>query len=583
MAGTACSSKKVVIPISNVSPVASYCPHIPSLTFPSSVTISGNAKYQFRTNGNGDVDGTPANIRFAEIEVRNGVGALVQCAQTDQNGNFSFELPVDSGDFTVKVNSRANNANAKAYVMNDPTSNQYYSITATVSSASSSSVSLLAPATGSVIAGAFNILDKIVDANIFLREYASASACASFSDCETFTVAPLSYVYWTKGFNPNTYLGGGATNGVSFYLKGTNEMYILGGIEGDVDFSDSDHFDNSIILHEYGHFIENYYSVSDSPGGRHAPNEVLDPRLAWSEGFANFFQAAVTGDPLYRDTEGNISCNLGANPGCTGAFHNEDLEVVDEYDNPVNLAVRQGNFHEFAVTRVLWDAIDPHPVSARGGAGDPGNDLGTDSVLSPFAEFWTIFTGTTNGFRSSAARFRNVGLFHRMQRALTGGQDWATIRTNEDQAQNQVDYAAEVQLDNSCGSITIQANGGTDGSFEESHQFYDNDFFAYYHSSGTLSVRFTYGLDTGQPNFPADLDLIVWKNGYTYGDLNDVLASSRLSRATDSGDEEISVTAPAGWYMINVMALPYSTSAGGSRMAYTLFINGTKACATANP
>ncbi|MCM2280510.1 MAG: hypothetical protein NDI61_01540 [Bdellovibrionaceae bacterium] len=559
-------TKKVVVPVTSAAPIASYC--TTPQTFTSPVTITGSAKYEFRENGNGAVSGTPGNIRFAEVVVTDSAGTIVQCTETDSSGNFSFDLSANSGTYTVKVNSRANNSNLKAYVMNNPTDNTYYSVATTVSSASSGSISLTASATGAVIAGAFNILDKLADANVFLRTQASAGACTTFTDCNAFTVAPIVYVYWTKGFNPNVYLGGSATSGVSFFLKGTNELYILGGIEGDVDSSDCDHFDNSIILHEYGHFIEGNYSGTDSPGGRHAPNETLDPRLSWSEGFANFFQAAVTGVPLYRDTEGNVSCGSG----CTQPFHDENLEAYENYDNPALIALGQGNFHEFSVTRALWDALDPHPVSGAGGGASPD-----EAVTSPFAEIWTVFTGTSYGFASSGARFRNIGLFFKTQSALGGSQDWSSIRTLEMQRGTQQDFATPL-VQNTCGATTISPFNSTNTTFAESHLFYDNDFYAHYHASGTLNVRVAYASDAT----PINVDLIVWKNGYRYGTLTDALASSQQSRTTDGGDEEISISATAGWYMINVMAFPNSVATPGSA-TYTLYINGSQYCASLNP
>ena len=40
------------------------------------------------------------------------------------------------------------------------------------------------------------------------------------------------------GFNPNYYFG--ATGGLSFYLPGYSRLFILGGINGDVNSSDTD-------------------------------------------------------------------------------------------------------------------------------------------------------------------------------------------------------------------------------------------------------------------------------------------------------------------------------------------------------
>src|SRR5690606_13846811 len=108
---------------------------------------------------------------------------------------------------------------------------------------------------------------------------------------------------------------------------------------------DTDHFDDSIILHEYGHFLEDVYSKTNSPGGVHTGETILDPRLAWGEGWANYFQAAVTGNPVYRDT-------FGTSLGFSGVYFNENLEsgTSDTPNNP-----GEGNFREFAITRALWD------------------------------------------------------------------------------------------------------------------------------------------------------------------------------------------------------------------------------------
>jgi hypothetical protein len=561
--GLGCSKKKAAAQAPAAPPPESYCPYLPSQTFASAVTITGSAGYEYRANGNGAV-AAPAAIRYAEVMVKDASGTIVQCAETDASGNFSFQLPSGSGSYTVQVNSRANNDNVKAYVMDTPSTNLYYSVSTTVGSSADSSITLTAPATESLEGGAFNILDKIVAANVYLRANTDATDCGSYTDCISFTVAPVVYVYWKKGFNPATYLDPSwANSGASFYLKGTNELYILGGIANDVDSSDCDHFDDTIILHEYGHFIENYYAVSDSPGGSHAPDDVLDPRLAWSEAFANFFQAAVTGTPVYRDTEGNVSC--GSN-SCTGVFHNEPLETATNYD--ANVAAGEGNFHEFSITRFLWDIIDPHPVSGQG-----GTDGGSDTITAPFAEIWTVFAGASAGFKSTVNPFRSVSLFHTLQQNLGGTYNLSSLRTLENQTGTRADWATPVTA-GTCADISIQAKQQTDGSFSQSDLFHDNDFYAYYHSGGTLTVRVVY--TKGVTN-QSDVDLIVWKDGFTYGDTADALATSL--NASDGGDEEISVSAPAGWYMINVMVNPVATtSGGGTANLYKLYINGQQNC-----
>jgi hypothetical protein len=46
------------------------------------------------------------------------------------------------------------------------------------------------------------------------------------------------------------------------------------------------------------------FSRDDSIGGPHNIGDPLDPRVAWSEGWANFFSSAVRGTSIYLDSKG---------------------------------------------------------------------------------------------------------------------------------------------------------------------------------------------------------------------------------------------------------------------------------------
>ena len=98
--------------------------------------------------------------------------------------------------------------------------------------------------------GAFNILDKILDASAFLRAQ-TANCSATFTNCIPFTTAPIVTVFWAPGVDPGTYFN---LPSLSFYIPGENDLYILGGVNGDVDNSDTDHFDDTIIIHEFWAF-----------------------------------------------------------------------------------------------------------------------------------------------------------------------------------------------------------------------------------------------------------------------------------------------------------------------------------------
>lgn len=538
-----------------------YCSTVSS--YGSPITITGTAKYQRRviTGGGylGAVDATTYPIRYAELEViDNSTGGIVQCGETDSSGNFSFQLPNNSHTHTVVVYSRGFNSTVKASVMDRKEHNQLYSIsTSFVANGSKSVGTITAAATGSLEGGAFNIFDLIVKSNEFLAT--NTAGCSAFNaNCTPYTAANKVNAFWKPGFNPACYFG--STSGLSFYMTGTGQLYILGGRNGDVDNSDTDHFDDSVVVHEYGHFIEDKYAKTDSPGGSHSANYIVDPRLAWGEGWANFFALAVTNNPVYTDTYGNSS-------GSTfGSYFNHNLRTNSPQRDPDNRASYyvspfarfngEGNFREFAITRALFGAIDSSATLYSGYVGS----------LSVFKEFWTIFAGS-NGFPNSSFHFRNFGLFMQLHSALAGHTTLTNIYNYEYQKNDQSDYATPLaQSGASCpSSVTItprSMNGKVeDGSIANSNQHASNDFYSFYHGGGPLTVTINRTSGTSV------LDLYVYREGYVYGNSDNVelYGSGTASTQTASGSPA------AGYYMINVMA---DTSGGiGSSTNYTLNVN----------
>ncbi len=524
-------------------------------SYSGGITLSGDAVYQYRNDTDGNINGTPNPIRQAQVSVLNSSGAIVQCGTTDDSGQFSVSVPVSSGNYTILISARIYDAVTKAAVFNNPTESDVHSISTTVSGASSAAVgTLTATATGELKGGAFNILDKIYAANEYLLTQTN-NCTSSFTDCTPFTGARAVFIFWDKGVNPGAYVNSGP---LSFYLPGDYELYILGGLSGDTDNSDCDHFDNSIIIHEYGHFIEDIFSDSDSPGGNHNGNTILDPRLAWGEGFANFFQAAVTNIAYYRDTSGNTD-------GFFSSIFDVDLESGTSDSASI---MGEGNFHEFSVTRLLWDAIDP------------AND---DTVAASFAEFWTVFTSSTAGLKNSAHVFRSIGLFHTLQQSLSGHTDWSSLRTAEKHGDDQDDYARDVAALGSCSPTHTSIHGANipngnpeNGSSSRSNQFSSNDFYKYYHPGGAFAFQLSYSTTSSNA---ADLDIYILKNGYRFTDSTSTsIAASNKTNVDGQGSvtKSISTSLSAGWYMINIRV---DTGVRiGSASTYAMTLNGNSLC-----
>ena len=124
--------------------------------------------------------------------------------------------------------------------------------------------------------------------------------------------------------------------GTSSY-KGNGNVYIL----GDAD-SDTDEYDDHVVVHEWGHYFEDQMSRSDSIGGPHSGGQKLDMRVAMGEGFGNALSGMVTDDPFYRDSYGNgqsqgFSINVDSNDN-TGWYDERTTAGVlyDLYDSGIN-------------------------------------------------------------------------------------------------------------------------------------------------------------------------------------------------------------------------------------------------------
>jgi hypothetical protein len=193
-------------------------------------------------------------------------------------------------------------------------------------------------------AGAFNILETIRLADEFLQK---AEPAIKF---------PPIKVSWTPGNNPGT-----------FFTHRDNQAFING--DRNVD---SDEFDDGVIIHEYGHFVMAVFARDDSPGGSHGQGDVLDPRLAWSEGWANFFSCAVLNDSRYVDTgrrNGNevalVTFDLDASAqGAKNDYWNEDAVGTTLWHIFDNRPPRPGDRHLGLGFKPLWEVVRG-PFKAR--------------------------------------------------------------------------------------------------------------------------------------------------------------------------------------------------------------------------
>jgi hypothetical protein len=386
-----------------------------STTYDSTAYVTGTATFAKRTlnvshNGttvsrlilsqNATASSLP--IRYAEIRVTDGSGATVQCGRTNATGAMkaldgvsNLSLPPTAGSYTVTVYSRSNtsipvlggkpNFNFYASVKNDLTNLTVYSVTSTVSSSGAGSVTANVHATHSesvspaIEGGAFNIYNDILAAYDYIA--------FNTGTLDTTCLSGKLDIFWKAGYNPAQYIyptaDAGSLGTISFYVKGDSQMFINGGRLGDVTTQDTDHFDDAVIIHELGHHVESVCGTMDSPGGAHNGLFRIDPRLAWSEGWGNFFGAHIirnkasdinpdfasilpaSGWLFYYDSEGYgtangfeyIRINLSrlGNSTSETLYVNPGTPVGVTYD-PVNPTSYPGesHFREVSVARGLF-------------------------------------------------------------------------------------------------------------------------------------------------------------------------------------------------------------------------------------
>ena len=279
-------------------------------------------------------------IREARVDVFSQLtGEVFSVASTDRYGNFRALVPMGS-EYALRALSQST---VSGLAVGDNTSGgALYLVSAGIEA---ESAPVLVALDADRTSGAFNILEVIRQGNALLQEMGSDLPL------------PNGGIFWSPN---NTALSGDADQGQiggTFFNAATNTAFILGDRA-----SDSDEFDDSVILHEYAHLLASKFSSDDSRGGSHLLGDALDPRVAWSEGWANFFSAVVRDSPIYRDSRG---------------FGGQSILEYDLEEN-VPIGDQPGYWSEFSVHSILWDLADSNPDTR-------------DNSEIPFPVIWEAF------------------------------------------------------------------------------------------------------------------------------------------------------------------------------------------------
>jgi hypothetical protein len=291
------------------------------------------------------------------------------------------------------------------------------------------------------------------------------------------------------------------------------ELYILG--KADVD---TDEFDSHVIVHEWGHYFESRLARSDSPGGGHGYGDVLDPRVALSEGWGNALSAMILDpDTIYTDAGG-----LQQSEGFSW-----DLQA-----NDISPEAVPGWFSESTVETILFDLYD--------GKDEPFDqvELGLRAIYEALtidvketASLTTLFpliSGLRSRYPAEAASIDALVTHHTASADLgvdAVADEWGTGETHGGGIAGSLPVYADGPIG---GSVALSLTGGLDFNMLAQNRY----------------VRI---LGDGMPvtvvsTCASDVDLYIYRRG-------DVIAYA----ATLGGNEQVTFPTEAGEdYVVNV-------------------------------
>lgn len=525
--------------------------------------LDTNGIQQLKNMMLGDPVSTPLPIRFAEVAVYDSNNNLVQCGKTNAAGEIknlnlsaNLILPAGSGSYKVRVLARTNHQIGSqpidllsVSVKKDIYTNQVYAIQATIDSNGSqlTAANPVAYARQSesleIEGGAFNILNNIQIAYDYIKTNTSSVNTSCLSDKLN--------VYWKAGFNPMQYLDPEADpvtlSNTSFYSQTLDQLFISGGQLGDMSLSNTDHFDDFATIHELGHFIEKHCGQYTSAGGSHNLIFRIDPRLAWSEGWSNYFATQVIKSKIASldSTLATKLTNVGETNGWTFFFNsfgfsdsvqnisNGNGFIIDfkkSGSNPGSYTFAPYTGKEFDVVRPGFYPSEGH---TREGAISRGlyklaNDCGASCTPINFSEIWKAFDRIT-GVAEPNVVTPYISSFNIIQKMKLNG---VAFNTSHDNTLNSEALSSDYSLAPATtswpgfgrklglGTCSLSIEPRTDDvslTGSNSDQRYSNHFYSIDLSSLSgltqISVLFTYATGTA-----VDHDLILFKPGYYFND-----------------------------------------------------------------
>lgn len=299
------------------------------------ITLNGIARYEDREyTSSGFV--TQQNyykaIRFARVSVVDSSGVSVggiAPVYTDQDGKFTISGILNSQHY-IRVDAITDNTLGLDLAVKDRQS-ALYSISKQVDIQQNLNFTMDVPL-ASEASGAFNVLDVFTSSAQFTMQFTNANLISLSG-------------FWEPNNSDGTYFCSGYD---SIYCNNGKGVYIFNSASGDTD-----EYDDDVLYHEFGHYFAQTISRDDSYGGCHVLSSTdLDLRLSWSEGWGDFFPAAVK---TWLSTDVSRSTLLSVQ----GAFKSS---YIDTYQNSAQIYISLDSLspsyksagNELAIAKILY-------------------------------------------------------------------------------------------------------------------------------------------------------------------------------------------------------------------------------------
>lgn len=355
----------------------------------TTVTLNGTVTFDSVPNATGTLNYSAVTVkpvRGAVVEVVNGASAVVATTSTDANGGYSVSVPANTS-VMVRVKAQmlqtGSGASWDVTVRDNTQSDAIYAMeTPAFSTAALSTLTrnVHAPSgwdgtryASTRVAGPFALLDTV---------YTTQAKVLSVAPGTAF---PQLRVFWSVDNVPasgNLALG---QIGTTFFTSRSTgrAIYVLG-----KENVDTDEYDAPVVAHEWGHYYQSAFSRDDSPGGSHSLSELLDRRLAFSEGWGNAWSGIALERSNYTDSTGagqsqggnlNLSAGAPSNPGWfrEASIHSILWNLNSQVGfKPIHETMTAVSFkNAVAVTSI-------HPFTAAFNAAAPGSAAALNALLA---------------------------------------------------------------------------------------------------------------------------------------------------------------------------------------------------------